>query len=175
MEVRDATSADHDQIFTVVEQAFLNAPHTNHKEQFLVNLIRESPEYIPKLDIVAVKDHKIVGHIILTKTLINKQYETLLLGPIAVLPDYQKQGVGKALIMETHKRAVELGFKSIVLVGHADYYPKFGYRKLSEFNIKMPFPLPDENVLGIELVENAFKGVEGVVEYPSAFNKLSSL
>ena len=73
------------------------------------------------------------------------------------------------LIEEAHQRAKDLGFKSVVLLGHADYYPKFGYRKASEFGIKLPFDVADEYCMAIELTTNGLAGVQGLVEYPKEF------
>ncbi len=87
----------------------------------------------------------------------------------AVLPNYQGNGIGGHLIEFAHKKARELGFESIILLGHPTYYPKFGYRKASDFDIKLPFDVPVENCMAIELVEDALKNVNGMVEYPKEF------
>ena len=63
-----------------------------------------------------------------------------------------------------------MGFASIILLGHENYYPRFGYRRASEFNIRLNFPAPDQNVMAIELLPNGLKDIEGVVLYPEAFN-----
>ena len=62
---------------------------------------------------------------------------------MAVLPNYQGNGIGGHLIEFAHKKARELGFASIILLGHPTYYPKFGYRKASDFDIQLPFDVPD--------------------------------
>lgn len=78
-------------------------------------------------------------------------------------------GIGGKLILESHKRANGLSHPSIVLLGHEDYYPRFGYKKCSEFNIKFPFEAPEENSLVIELVPGSLKGISGNVQYPKEF------
>ena len=67
---------------------------------------------------------------------------SLGLAPVSVVPKYQRIGVGSALIREAHKRAGELGYKSAVLLGHKDYYPRFGYKRAIDFGIEFPFESP---------------------------------
>lgn len=96
--------------------------------------LRKSDAFIPELSLVAENEEKIIGYILLSKVEIisdNKKITTLGLAPIAVLPEYQRKGIGKALITEAYKRAVQSGYTSTVLLGYKDYYPRFGYRKAS--------------------------------------------
>ena len=80
----------------------------------------------------------------------------------------RKKGGGK-LIVAALEKAKELGYGSVVVLGHSEYYPKFGFKKASEWNIKAPFEVPDEAFMAVELSENALQGIEGVVQYSSAF------
>lgn len=75
------------------------------------------------------------------------------------------------LIQEAHKKAKELGHHSIVLLGHEQYYPNFGYKQADSFGIELPFDVPKEYCMAIELTENALDGVSGTVEYPKEFNE----
>ena len=93
----------------------------------------------------------------------------MALAPVAVLPSYQGKGIGGHLIQTAHRKAKELEFGSVVLLGHEKYYPKFGYQMTKEYGIKLPFEVPDENCMLIELTENALKDVKGIVEYPKEF------
>ena len=79
------------------------------------------------------------------------------------------KGIGSQLIEFVHEKARELGFESVILLGHPTYYPKFGYSKASEFDIQLPFDVPDENCMAIELILDALKNVNGVVEYSKEF------
>ena len=67
------------------------------------------------------------------------------------------------------RKAKELGYGSVVVLGHPEYYPKFGFKKASEWNVKAPFEVPEEVFMIMELTENALRGVEGIVQYSSAF------
>ena len=73
------------------------------------------------------------------------------------------------MIVAALEKAKELGYESVVVLGHPEYYPKFGFKKASDWNIKAPFEVPDEVFMVMELRENALQGVEGVVQYSSAF------
>ena len=169
MFVREENSSDYNEVFKVVENAFKNAEHTNHKEQFLLEKLRESDEFIPQLSLVCVLNNKIIGHVMLTKAFINKDFKSLIVAPLSVLPEYQRKGVGTLLMKEAHKRALELGYTNVVLVGHPSYYPRFGYKKLSTWGIKMPFDIEDDDVcMGVELVPNALKNISGTLSFSPA-------
>ena len=100
---------------------------------------------------------------------LNKDVETLALAPLAVLPNHQKNGIGKKLVNEAIEKSKELGYKSIVVLGHEHYYLKFGFKKASNYGIKAPFDVPDEAYMVLELIPNALNEVNGVVEYSKAF------
>ncbi len=145
---------------------------SDKKEQFLVERLRKSDGFIPELSLVAEIKHHIVGYILLTKIDIETSADcttSLALAPIAVLPSFQKKGIGGQLIEKAHQTAKELGYQSIILLGHEKYYPKFGYRLLNEFNITLPFEAPKENCMAIELVPDALSNKIGTVVYPKEF------
>lgn len=172
LELVQESLVDYLEVEQVVEKAFENEEISDHKEHLLVRHLRESDAFIPELSIVAKRDEKIVGHILLTRIAIfnsDNEFESLALAPVSVLPSYQRKGLGGKLILEAHSRAKALGYKSIILLGHADYYPRFGYKKASLFDISIPFEVADENCMAIELVEGGLDGVHGMVKYPKEF------
>ena len=155
----------------VVQQAFLHEEFSDKTEHELVKRIRECDAFVPELSIVAV-DEEIVGHIMLSKTKIEKDgasVDSLALAPVSVATGHQKKGIGGKLIVAALEKAKELGYGSVVVLGHPEYYPKFGFKKASEWNIKAPFEVPEEVFMVMELTENALESVEGVVQYSSAF------
>ena len=163
---------DHRIVAQIISAAFENVSESDHSESGLVERLRKSDAFIPKLSLVAELNGEIVGHILLTKIKIKNDIETfdsLALAPVSVEPEYQHKGIGGQLILESHKIAKKLGYPSIILVGHEKYYPKFGYKKASAFNIKIPFQAPDENCMAIELIKDGLKNVSGTVEYSRAF------
>ena len=78
--------------------------------------------------------------------------------------------MGKELIEYGLKRSAELGSKSVIVLGHAAYYPRFGFGPPSKWYIKAPFEVPDDAFLAMELVKNGLKDVSGTVEYPKEFD-----
>lgn len=172
IQIREERPEDHKAVFELIEKAFESEELSDHREQFLVERLRLSDAFIPELSLVYEQDGVVVGYILLTKLKIvnaTDTYESLALAPVAVLPAYQGKGIGGALITEAHKRAKGLGYKSVVLLGHADYYPKFGYKQTKYYNISLPFDVPDENCMACELIPDGLKGINGIVEYPQAF------
>ena len=170
--IRQEEPADHPAVFRLIEEAFREEPMSDHTEQFLVERLRKSNAFIPELSLVAVDGGKIVGHILLTRIKIKNdlnEFDSLSLAPVSVLPAYQRQGIGSRLIEKAHEIAKGLGHTSVILIGHENYYPRFGYRPASQFGIRLPFDAPEANCLAIELTNKGLASVQGAVVYPSAF------
>lgn len=171
--IRQEHEDDYQAVFELIEKAFKSEQMSDHQEQFLVERLRNSEAFVPELSLVAETEQKIAGHILLTKLKIKNdqnEFDSLALAPVSVLPEYQGKGIGGMLINESHRRAKKLGYKSIVLLGHEEYYPRFGYKQAESFGIELPFNVPKENCMAIELVDNGLKGVTGMVEYAREFH-----
>ena len=139
----------------------------------MVERLRNSKAFIPELSLVAELAGQIVGYILLTKIEIKNEqqvFKSLALAPVSVLPEFQNKGIGGTLILKAHEIAKSLGYESVILLGHQDYYPKFGYVQTSQFGITLPFIVPTENCMAIELESNALISVTGVVDYPKEFS-----
>ncbi|AWK04989.1 GNAT family N-acetyltransferase [Flavobacterium crocinum] len=172
IKLRQENKNDFESVFHLIEKAFEKEEYSDHKEQFLVERLRKSEAFIPELSIVAESEGKIVGHILFTKLKVVNDadsFESLALAPVSVLPEFQGKGIGAKLILYGHEIAKELGCKSVILLGHQDYYPRFGYELCEKYNIKMPFDVPAENCMAIALTENGLKGISGEVVYPKEF------
>ena len=172
IKLRQENENDYKSVFELIEKAFEKEEYSDHKEQFLVERLRKSEAFIPELSIVAEVENKIVGHILFTKLEIKNEsqsFQSLALAPVSVLPEFQGKGIGSKLILYGHETAKKLGYKSVILLGHQDYYPRFGYELCEKYNIKMPFDVPAENCMIIPLTENGLSGVSGNVIYPSTF------
>lgn len=140
LEIRQENKKDYTEVYNVIKKAFMSAEHCDGNEQDLVVNLRESNKFIPEL----------------------------ALAPLAVLPEYQKQGIGKKLIEEGHKKAKKLGYHYSIVLGSERYYPKFGYVPASQYGIKAPFEVPNENFMAIKLNDTDVK-ITGVVEYAKEF------
>lgn len=165
--IRRESPEDYTTIYQVVKEAFDGAEHSDGNEQDLVIALRKGEAYIPGLTLVACLNGRIIGHIMFTRVDIGGN-AALALAPLAVLPDFQRQGVGSALVRAGHRIAAEMGFGYSVVLGSAQYYPKFGYVPASCLQIHAPFDVPDENFMAIRLCETA-EPVAGTVRYDTAF------
>ncbi|VEF47566.1 N-acetyltransferase GCN5 [Bacillus freudenreichii] len=171
--IREELPEEYNMTEKVVKKAFLYEEYSDKKEHLLVNRIRKSDAFIPELSLVAIdKDKEIVGYILLSKVTIvkdDKTVDSLALAPVSVTPEHQKRGIGSQLIHAALKRAKEIGYHSVIVLGHSDYYPKFGFKQARLWNIQAPFDVPDDVFMALELTENSLENVEGVVHYSNAF------
>ena len=167
LEIRQETKKDYKEVYNVVKTAFETAEHSDENEQDLVVSLRNSDNFIPQLSLVATQDSKIVGYILFTKIKIG-EYEELALAPLGILPEYQKQGIGKKLIEKGHQIAKELDYHYSIVLGSETYYSKIGYSPAINYGIKAPFEVPNENFMAIKL-KNTKKKIVGIVEYAKEF------
>jgi predicted N-acetyltransferase YhbS len=164
--IRKETKDDYKAIDEVNQLAF-----GQEFESQLVRKIRNGQNFIEELSLVALDETDIVGHILLSKIKIQgeREYETLALAPMAVKPEYQKKGTGKKLIRAGLKKAKDLGFGSVIVLGHSDYYSQFGFQKASQWNIECSFDVPDEAFMAIQLIPGDLEDKGGTVIYPKEF------
>jgi predicted N-acetyltransferase YhbS len=171
--LRSELPADIEGVQTLIQEAFKNAEHTDGQESQLVQRLRESSNFIPELSVVACQNGVLLGHIIFTRIEIRspsgQSQDSLALAPVSVLPEFQKMGIGKALIERGHEVARQLGFQSVIVLGYPDYYSKFGYKKASGFGIQGPFQVPDDVFMALELIPGALSNREGLVCYSAEF------
>jgi putative acetyltransferase len=171
LDIRQENTKDFSEVFEVNETAF-----GGDSEARLVGLLRRTDAFIPELSLVAVSENKVIGHILFTRIMIRtdggKEYESLALAPMAVRPAFQKRGVGGQLIRRGLDRARQLGHKSVIVLGHEHYYPKFGFVPAEKWNIRSPYDVPSNSFMAIELVNEGLNGVSGMVEYPKEFGEV---
>lgn len=169
VEIRPETRDDYAAITGLNDLAF-----EQETEGKLVEKLRETKEFIPALSLVAQIEGEIVGHILFYPIKIDtgdSSVSTLALAPMSVRPEYQRMGIGGKLVRAGIKSARELGHKSVIVIGHPEYYPKFGFKPASGWGIKPPFAVPDNAFLALELEVDALNNVKGTVKYPEAFNE----
>ena len=132
--IRPETDADIAAIHDVTVDAFATLEISNHTEQFIVEALRVAGA-LP-LSLVAEVDGRVVGHIAFSPiALSDGTPDWYGLGPVSVVPSLQRQGIGKALIEEGLKRLKTMGARGCCLVGHPEYYPKFGFRNRAELTL----------------------------------------
>ena len=165
--IRKENVDDYEAVYNVIKTAFETAEHSDGNEQDLVVVLRKSNNFIPKLSLVAIDNDKIVGYILFTKIKIGES-EELALAPLGVLPEYQRQGIGRKLITEGHRIAKKLGYHYSIVLGSENYYPKFGYVPAIEYGIEAPFDVPSKNFMAIKLNESNVE-IKGIVKYAKEF------
>ena len=170
--LRQENTSDYPAVAALIKSAYNNVSYSNHREHFMVERLRNSNAFVPQLSLVAEVDHKIVGHILLTKIFIHtqeKSFASLALAPLSVAPEFQGKGVGNQLVKEAHRLAKEVGYQSITVLGPADYYARFGYEPMKKYGIEVPFAVREENCMVISLTENGLAELTGKIEYPKEF------
>lgn len=166
--IRKENENDYKTIYDLVKLAFQNEPHSDGDEQDLVEKLRTGDSYIPELSLVAECNGEIVGHIMFTKAKIEENV-VLVLAPLAIIPEYQRKGIGGKLIEEGHKIAKNMGYTAIFLTGHSEYYPKFGYERASEYGISLSIEVPDNCFLVHELKKDSLNNLKGVLKFAKEF------
>lgn len=167
MIVRRETKKDYDEIYNLIKEAFAQAERSDGTEQDLAAALRESAAFVPELALVAELDGKIAGHIMFSEANVGED-TVLVLAPLSVLPEFQKKGVGSALIKEAHRIARELGYQYCLVLGSEKYYPRFGYFPAKEFGVEVPEGMPSENFMAVKLCDSA-KEICGSVKYAEEF------
>lgn len=168
LNIQQETAQDFNAVFELNKLAF-----GQENEPKLVELLRKSSAFIPELSLVAWFQNQIVGHILFTKIkIVNNENDTesLALAPMAVLPEFQQKGIGGQLVNSGIEEAKELGYKSIIVLGHEHYYPKFGFEPAEKWNIKSPYDVPANVFMALELTPNGLENTSGLVVYPKEFD-----
>ncbi|KAI4453028.1 atp-dependent rna helicase rhle-related [Holotrichia oblita] len=151
MILRQAKNDDFNDIYEFVKIAFQTADVKDGTEQDFVLKLRARNTYVPELELVAVEDKEVIGHIMFTKLYVqadNGVYVGLLLAPLAVKLEHRKQGIGESLIGAGFEIAKKLGFSSAFLAGNPKYYGRFGFKEIGEFGIENRTEIPNQFVLG---------------------------
>jgi putative acetyltransferase len=164
--IRAEAPKDDEEIARVTAAAF-----GKEREARIVDAIRDSDGYVPELSLVAELDGHIVGHAMLSYVgLAGEERRLLELGPLSVAPQQQRQGIGSALVRESLRQADERGEPLVLVLGHAEYYPRFGFRPARELGIEPPDPkIRDQFFLAIPL--RAYDTtIQGRVVFPPAYD-----
>ncbi len=167
LRIRPESKDDIEKIAEINRKAF-----GSETEPDLITAIRESEYFIPELSLVAELDGEPVGHILFSVISIHEGeriWPALSLAPMAVLPSHQKRGVGAELVRRGLEECSRLGFDIVIVIGHPDYYSRFGFKPARSHGLEVAFDVPDAAFLVIELEKGALDDVRGMVQYPPAF------
>ncbi len=166
--IRGETPGDYEPIAVVNRRAF-----DQEEEGLLIEKIRGMDGFDPSLSLLAEIEGDVVGHILFSPIHIETEsgnVPALALAPMAVLPEYQKRGIGSQLVRAGLDVSRQAGHAIVVVLGHPDYYPRFGFQRASQFGVRSPFDVPDDAFMVQGLIPKALDAVTGVVRYPSAFD-----
>ncbi|NQT13772.1 MAG: N-acetyltransferase [Planctomycetes bacterium] len=167
--VRPETPDDHRAVYQVNAAAF-----GRETEADLVEALRTSPGFIPELSLVAEVGGRVVGHVLFSRLTIRTRrgpLAALTLAPMAVLPEHQRQGIGSRLVREGLEACRRLGHPRVVVIGHPDFYPRFGFRPARARGLEPPCDLPPEAFLLWEADPEDVQAIAGTVEFPSVFDE----
>lgn len=165
MEIRHEQPGDEPAIGRVNDLAFGGSD-----ESRIINAAREAGH--ATISLVAVQDSTIVGHVLFTPVALDPappSIRALGLGPMAVMPGLQRQGIGTRLVHAGLDECSRLGYRAVVLVGHPEFYPRFGFRPARAFGLRSEFDVPDEVFMALELTPGALAGAAGLVRYAPEF------
>lgn len=165
LEIREEDVSEQREAENVVREAFWNVYSPGCSDHYLLHRLRQCSAFIPQLNLVAVKDGKIVGHVANVKSYIagddGKRHEVVSLGPISVLPQYQNIGVGSKLISEVKRIAKKSGYRAVLLYGNPAYYLKQGFEVAEKYGIRNSENMFAEALLVCGLYDGALGGLAG--------------
>ena len=160
MIIREATGSDLEDVLNVEKEAF-----GYDKEANLVRDLLSDPSARPLYSLIAFRDDKAVGHILFTSARLENMQEGAslsILAPLAVIPGFQKQGIGGRLIERGLRHLAASGVDLVFVLGHPDYYPRFGFKPAGARGFEAPYPIPEKHA-DAWMVQELHKGVIGSV------------
>lgn len=164
LRVRSELAGDEAGVRAVQLAAF--APSTGEAQ--LVELLRSSDAHVPQLCLVAEDGGTIIGHVAFSVAMLGGVHPILALAPLAVVPGRQGEGIGSALTRAAITRARELAYPLIVVLGHAAYYPRFGFEPAAPLGVTAPFEVPSDAWMVCKLPAYT-PAARGEVRYADAF------
>jgi putative acetyltransferase len=153
-------------------QAVNEAAFGQPAEARLVAALREQANSI--ISLVAEDEGAIVGHILFSPVALTGHPELKIMGlaPMAVTPERQRQGIGSGLVRAGLEECGKLGFGAVVVLGHPEYYPRFGFSPAARFGIGCEYDVPEEVFMAMELEPGHLRGVSGTIKYHEAFSSV---
>ncbi len=167
MQIRSELQSDIHEIYLLNKSAF-----GSDAEGKLVNALRENIENV--ISLVALVDEKVVGHIMFSPVTMEGSSDVNVYGlaPMAVKPKFQNKGIGSQLVEAGLKECKSRGVSAVFVLGHPDYYPRFGFKPSTSYGIKSEYDVPENVFMGIELTSGALSGSEGVLKYSTEFTSV---
>jgi len=167
MLVRDEKEQDQKAVHALNVAAFETAAEAN-----LVDMLRAQAH--PVISLVAEKNNTVVGHILFSPVSLSGHPDLKIMGlaPMCVAPQHQRQGIGTALVRAGLARCRKSGFGAVVVLGHPEYYPRFGFLPAKRLGIDCEYDVPEDVFMLIELQPAYLRGVSGIIKYHAAFSNV---
>ena len=162
LKIRKEVPADYQAVEELTRRAFYNPYVPGCVEHYLVHIMREHGDFIPELALVAQLDGEVIGNIMYTKArLVDEtgiEKTVLTFGPVCIAPEHQREGYGKALIEESFRRALELGYDAVVIFGSPANYVSRGFQSCKKYNVSIEGGKYPTAMLVKELVPGSLGG-----------------
>lgn len=164
IQIRPEEEADTAAVFGINAAAF-----PTDAEARLVDSLRLSAD--PYVSLVAIDDGDVVGHIMFTPVTLEPfdNLDLMGLAPMAVSPSRQRGGIGAELVKAGLESCRALGIGAVAVLGHPEYYPRFGFRSSSQWGIKCEYDVPEDVFMMLELSPDYLRGKQGTIRYHPAF------
>lgn len=175
MKIRLEEEKDYFEVENLTREAFWNVYRPGCFEHLVIHKLRDDEAFIKELDYVIELDSKIIANIVYAKGKITLEdgsiQDTLIFGPVSVLPEYQKKGYGCKLINYTLDLASKMGYPSVLITGNPDYYKKYGFESASKYEIYYEgMSMDDELPFFMIKVLDENKLVKGIYSDPNVYN-----
>jgi len=139
IKIRNEEKSDYAKVEEITRKAFYNIYVPGCNEHYLVHIMREHEDFVPELDFVIEANNNIIGNIMYTKAKLidedGNEKEILTFGPLCILPEYQRMGYGKMLLEHSFKKAIEIGYDTIVIFGSPANYVSSGFKSCKKYNV----------------------------------------
>ena len=174
--IRNERQEEYRQVENLVRESFWNVYRPGCLEHYVLHCLRDDPAFIPELDFVMEADGKLIGQCIYMRATISsddgRAIPIVTMGPIGILPEYKRQGYGKALLDYSLKKATEMGFGAVCFEGNIGFYGKSGFTYAYEFGIRyhgLPEGEDSSFFLCKELIPGYLKGITGEYATPAGY------
>ena len=164
MQIRFERTVDAPRIHEINQAAFESATEAD-----IVDALRRTT--VELISLVAEEDGEIVGHILFSPVTMKgtEGLRAMALAPMAAIPDRQRRGSGSALVRAGLEECRRRGVEAVFVIGHPEYYPRFGFTRASGFGFSSEFEVPDDAFMALELADGALRERSGVVHFHEVF------
>lgn len=174
--IRKEKKEEHREVENLVREAFWNVYRPGCLEHYVLNQLRDNPDFVPELDFVMLKDGKLIGQNIFMKAVIKaddgRNIPIMTMGPICIAPEFKRKGYGKILLDYSLEKAAEAGCGAVCFEGNIDFYGKSGFSYASDFGVRyhgLPEGEDASFFLCKELIPGYLDGITGEYETPAGY------